>query len=54
MDELEPILERSGAAGYQESDTDIHIACELAEDVRDAIIEYQVCPNLSAVPRTPR
>ena len=28
--------------------------CELAEDVRDAVIEYQVSPNLPIILRMPR
>jgi len=41
-DELQSISERSSAAGYQESDADGRAVCELAEDLRDAVIEYQV------------
>ncbi|KAF9790951.1 hypothetical protein BJ322DRAFT_418044 [Thelephora terrestris] len=35
------ISERSSAAGYKESDVDTQAVCELAESVRDAVIEYQ-------------
>jgi len=41
-DELHALSERSSAVGYQENGTDGHAVCELAEDIRDAIIEYQV------------
>ena len=41
-DELLPILEQSSAFGYVETDGDVHAVCELAENVKDAIIEYQV------------
>lgn len=41
-DELLPILERSNTVGYEESDPDVHSVCELAENVRDAVMEYQV------------
>jgi hypothetical protein len=37
-------LERTTAVGYQENDSDIHAVGKLSEDVRDAIIEYQVSP----------
>ena len=40
------ILERSNAAEYKENDIDLRAVCELAEDVRDAVIEYQVSVNL--------
>ena len=41
-DELLPILEQSSSFGYKENDGDMHSVCELAERVRDAVIEYQV------------
>jgi len=41
-DELRPISERSSTVSYQENDADGRTVCELAEDLRDAIIEYQV------------
>jgi hypothetical protein len=40
------ILEQANADAYQENDSDVHAVSELAEDVRDAIIEYQVSPDL--------
>ena len=43
------ILERSNAAEYKENEIDLHTVCELAEDVRDAVIEYQVRVNLVIV-----
>jgi hypothetical protein len=42
---LESILERVSTIGYQENDADMHAVGELAEEVRDTIIEYQVRPN---------
>ena len=45
-DELHSILERTSAVGYKENDADLHKVGELAEDVRDAVIEYQVRPHL--------
>jgi hypothetical protein len=50
-DELQPLYERSSTVGYQESDPDQHVVCELAEDLRDAIIEYQVGPDLPIIPQ---
>ena len=37
-----PISERSSAVGYEENDADVHTVCELAENLRDAIMEYLV------------
>lgn len=48
-DELQSLSERSSAADYQENDADRRAACELAEDLRDAVIEYQVGPDPLAV-----
>ena len=48
-DELQPLYERSSTVGYQGNDPDQHAVCELAEDLRDAIIEYQVGPDLSII-----
>ena len=45
-----PILERSNAAEYKENDSDVGAVCELAEDVRDAVTEYQVSPNPFVAP----
>lgn len=36
------ILVRSNAVGYEENDADVHAVRELAENVRDAMMEYQV------------
>ena len=44
-DELRPLSERVSAVGYKESDADRHAVSELAEELRDAIIEYQVGPD---------
>lgn len=41
-DELQSLSERSMAAGYQENDADRRAVGELAEDLRDTVIEYQV------------
>ena len=41
-DELLLISERSSADGYEENDADIRAVCELAENLRDVIVEYQV------------
>lgn len=41
-EELHRISERSNAVGYLENDVDAQAVCELAESVREAIIEYQV------------
>lgn len=48
-DGLQSLSERSGAADYQENDTDRRAVCELAEDLRDAVIEYQVGRDLPIV-----
>ena len=40
------MLERTSAIGYKETDADENAVGELAEDVRDAVIEYQVRPHL--------
>ena len=42
---MQSILERTDTVEYQENDTDAHVVGELAEDVRDAVIEYQVSPH---------
>ena len=34
-------MERTSTVGYQENDADVYAVGELAEDVRDAIIDYQ-------------
>ena len=31
--------------GYEENEADVHAVCKLAEDARDAVMEYQVSPN---------
>ena len=43
---MRTILERTRAVGYQKDDADTHAVGVLAEDARDAIIEYQVSPKL--------
>jgi len=43
---LQAISECSRGAGYQENDADGCDVGELAEDLRDAIVEYQVGPGL--------
>ena len=42
---MQPLSERSSAVGYQENDADGHAISELAEELRDAVIEYQVGPD---------
>jgi len=42
VDELRPLSERSSGLDYQETDSDGQIISELAEDLRDAVMEYQV------------
>ena len=42
---LQPILERTKMDGYNKNDADSHAVGELAEDARDAIIEYNVSPK---------
>jgi len=41
-DELQSLSDCSSAAGYQENDADVHAVSELTENLRDAILEYQV------------
>ena len=41
-DELLALSGRTNATGYKRSEADIHAICELAEALRDAIVEYQV------------
>ena len=44
-------MKRTSEVGYKENDTDAHAVGQLAEDVRDAVIEYQVSPDLQATVR---
>ena len=44
-DELRSLSERASAVGYQENDADRHAISELVEELRDAIVEYQVGPD---------
>ncbi|KAF9784574.1 hypothetical protein BJ322DRAFT_1219219 [Thelephora terrestris] len=39
---LHSISERSNAVGYRKNDADVQVVCELAEHVRDAVVEYQL------------
>ena len=41
-DQLQSLSERSSAAEYQDNEKDMQAVCGLAEDVRDAVVEYQV------------
>ncbi|KAF9787378.1 hypothetical protein BJ322DRAFT_1019804 [Thelephora terrestris] len=41
-DQLQSLSWRTSAADYQENDQDIRAACGLAEDIRDAVVEYQL------------
>ena len=51
---MHQILERSNAAEYKDNDADARVVCELAEDVRDSVIEYQVSANLVIAVRMDR
>ena len=53
-DELHPISERSNAVGYQGNEADEQTVCDLAVNVRDAIIGYQVSADLLIAPRMHR
>ena len=39
-------MEQISTVGYRENGTDVHAVGELAQDVRDAVIEYQVSSNI--------
>ena len=39
-------MERTSAVGYKENETDVNAVRELAEDVRDAVMEYQASHDL--------
>ena len=43
---MQSLSDRSSAAGYQENDADVGAVCELAENLRDAVLEYQVSIDL--------
>ena len=45
-DKLQILSERSGTAGYVEKEGDMIAACDLADDLRDVIVEYQVGTNI--------
>ena len=45
-DGLLAISDCSSAAGYEENEADMHTVCNLADAIRDAIVEYQVRVNL--------
>ena len=51
MDKLQSVLEQTSTAGYQENDADVNAVGELAEDARDAVIEYQVSPTRLVIVR---
>ena len=42
-------MEQISTVGYQENGTDVHAVGELAQDVRDAVIEYQVSSNVLVI-----
>jgi hypothetical protein len=48
---LQLLSERSTAAEHKEDEGDMIAACELADDLRDAIVEYQVGTDIEK--RTP-
>ena len=39
--------DRVSAQGYEERQDDIQAVSEMAEDIRDALLEYQVCSERS-------
>ena len=39
------LYNRITTKGYKESQEDIQIASGIAEDIRDALLDYQVCSN---------
>ena len=39
------LYDRINTEGYEESQDDVQAASEIAEDIRDALIDYQVCGN---------
>ncbi|KAF9787455.1 hypothetical protein BJ322DRAFT_1019867 [Thelephora terrestris] len=41
-DQLQSLSWRTSAADFQENDQDMRAACGLAEDIRDAVVEYQL------------
>ena len=41
-DELQILSEQSNTVGYKESEADRQVISQLVEDLRDAVIEYQV------------
>jgi len=45
-DKLQLLSERPGAADYVENEGDVTAACDLADDLRDAIVEYQVSTKI--------
>ena len=42
------ISDRSNAPGYQKNEADMRAVCELAEALRDAVVEYKVRINFEA------
>jgi len=40
------VSDRCNAVGYKRNEADIRAVCELAEALRDTIVEYQVRTNL--------
>ena len=39
------LYDRINTEGYEECQDDVQAASEIAEDIRDALIDYQVCGN---------
>jgi len=39
------LYNRINVEGYEESQEDIQAVSEIAEDIRDAILDYQVCSD---------
>ena len=42
-DKLQATLEKIGTVGYEENDADVRAVDKLAEDTKDAVIEYHNC-----------
>jgi len=45
-DKLQPLSERSDTTEHAEREADMITVCDLADDLRDAIIEYQVSTEI--------
>jgi len=45
-DKLQSLSERSGTAEDAERERDMIAVCDLADDLRDAVVEYQVSTSI--------